>query len=276
MTRPRRAPEVRPSCLGPIEAHPREPCPIGIGRGWSGATPTSGKGLHRTLRNRAAMRVCHPGPVALQRSMTSAGKRSEINFRGFSDRGRPPFLIFARASISSVNSGNSLYSSALTTWASTRARSDFKERRDAFFLSVIGLPHAEDVTVRAARRVAHNDKASRQQPVTDDAPLAVSSSWCLRSLLTPAKISAASAQSSPRSASVFARLTGSDVIRTGYCIYNNNAGLAMIAPRAVCDLGSAERNLHRDVPVFGGERLRRSDASVKRPRISRSDGGCSS
>jgi hypothetical protein len=105
--------------------------------------------------------------------MTSAGKRSEINFRGFSDRGRPPFLIFARASISSVNSGNSLYSSAFTTWASTRARSDFKERRDACSLSFIGLPHAEDVTVRAARRVAHNDKASRQQPVADDALLAV-------------------------------------------------------------------------------------------------------
>ena len=70
--------------------------------------------LHRTLLSRSAMRVCHPGPVALQRSMTSAGRRREINLRGFSDRGRPPLLIFARASMSSVSSGSSLYSSGFT------------------------------------------------------------------------------------------------------------------------------------------------------------------
>src|SRR5262249_26577275 len=67
--------------------------------------------LPRTLLNRSPMRVCHPGPVALQRSMTSAGRRREINFRGFSETGRPPLWTRARASISSVNSGCSLYSS---------------------------------------------------------------------------------------------------------------------------------------------------------------------
>jgi len=82
-------------------------------------------------------------------------------------------LIFARASISSVNSGSSLYSSGVTKWASTRARSDFKERRDARFLSFIGLPHAEDVTIRATRGVTHNDNPTRQQAVADDALLAV-------------------------------------------------------------------------------------------------------
>jgi hypothetical protein len=61
------------------------------------------------------MRVCHPGPVAFHRAITSAGNRRDINLRGFVDTGLPPLLILARFNISSVNSGNSLYSRALIT-----------------------------------------------------------------------------------------------------------------------------------------------------------------
>jgi len=67
--------------------------------------------LHRTLLSRSAIRVCQPGPVAFQSSITSAGKRREINLRGFGESGLPPFFTFARASISSVSSGRSSYSS---------------------------------------------------------------------------------------------------------------------------------------------------------------------
>jgi hypothetical protein len=61
------------------------------------------------------MRVCQPGPVAFQRAITSAGKRNDINFRGFADTGLPPLLIFARFIIRSVNSGSSSYSRAFIT-----------------------------------------------------------------------------------------------------------------------------------------------------------------
>src|SRR5882672_9717893 len=70
--------------------------------------------LHRTLLRRSAKRVCQPGPVAFQRSITSAGRRSEISLRGFGDKGLPPLFTFARASMSSVSSGSSSYSSGLT------------------------------------------------------------------------------------------------------------------------------------------------------------------
>jgi hypothetical protein len=45
------------------------------------------------------------------------------------------------------------------TWASTLARSDFKERRDARLFTVIGFPHAEHVAYRRAPRCVpnHND-----------------------------------------------------------------------------------------------------------------------
>jgi hypothetical protein len=54
--------------------------------------------------------------------------------RGFAETGRPPFLTVARASISGVASGSSTYSRAFVTCASTRFRSDFKERCDGAFL----------------------------------------------------------------------------------------------------------------------------------------------
>ena len=38
------------------------------------------------------MRVCQPGPVARQRSMTSGVRREEIDLRGLADKGRPPFI----------------------------------------------------------------------------------------------------------------------------------------------------------------------------------------
>lgn len=69
----------------------------------------------RTFARRSAMRVCQPGPVAFHRAITSAGNRRDINLRGFVDTGLPPFLIFARFSICSVNSGSSSYSTAFTT-----------------------------------------------------------------------------------------------------------------------------------------------------------------
>jgi len=65
---------------------------------------------YRDLLSRSAIRVCHPGPVAFQRSITFAGSRREINFRGFAETGRPPFFNFARSSISVVRRGNSSYS----------------------------------------------------------------------------------------------------------------------------------------------------------------------
>ena len=94
--------------------------------------------LQRVLLRRSAMRVCQPGPVAFHRAMTSAGNRSDINFRGLAETGPPPFLSLARTSISSVTSGSSSYSLELTTCASTRARSDFKVRRDADRFTLIG------------------------------------------------------------------------------------------------------------------------------------------
>jgi len=43
------------------------------------------------------------------------------------------------------------------TCAATRDRSDPKERRDTRLLTVIGFPHAEDMAIRATRRVADDD-----------------------------------------------------------------------------------------------------------------------
>src|SRR5712691_4791809 len=118
------------------------------------------------------MRVCQPGPVAFQRAMTSAGSRSEMSFLGLSERGRPPFLTLARASMSDVSCGSSRYSLALTTFASTRARSDFKVRREAFLFAAIGFPHAENVATRTPRDVTTHDHACLETAVTDDAGFA--------------------------------------------------------------------------------------------------------
>lgn len=90
------------------------------------------------------MRVCQPGPVALQRAMTSAGRRIEMSFLGFGERGRPPLFTLARANMSDVSCGSSRNSAAPTACASTRARSDFKVRREAFLFAVIGFSHAEN------------------------------------------------------------------------------------------------------------------------------------
>jgi hypothetical protein len=82
-------------------------------------------------------------------------------------------LTLPRASMSSVNSGSSLYSCRRMTWASTRLRSEPKERRDARFLAVICFPHTENVAIRATRRVANDDDPSAQHTKTDDSRFAV-------------------------------------------------------------------------------------------------------
>jgi hypothetical protein len=92
--------------------------------------------------------------------MTVAGRRSVISLRGLGDLGRPPLLTTARASISSVSSGSSRYSLRRMTWESTFARFDPKVAREALFLTGIGFPHAEYVSVRAARRVTDDHHAS--------------------------------------------------------------------------------------------------------------------
>jgi hypothetical protein len=55
------------------------------------------------------------------------------------------------------------------TWASTRARSDFKERRDTRLFTVIGFPHAENVAHRRdPRRVPNHNDPTFQSAKTDD------------------------------------------------------------------------------------------------------------
>jgi hypothetical protein len=119
------------------------------------------------------MRVCQPGPVAFQRAMTSAGNRSDINLRGFIDTGLPPFLILARFNTGSVSSGSSSYSVAFTTCASTRAKSDFKERRDAALFAFIGFHHTKYMATCASRRRAHNNHPAFQIATTNYAGFAV-------------------------------------------------------------------------------------------------------
>lgn len=78
------------------------------------APPVERKAIRHLGATRAsfsAMRVCHPGPDARHLRMTSSGNRMEINFFGFRETGLPPLLTFPRASMSSVNSGSSSYSS---------------------------------------------------------------------------------------------------------------------------------------------------------------------
>jgi len=65
---------------------------------------------YRILLSRSAMRVCQPGPVALQRWMTSAGRRREMSCLGLDERGRPPLFTTARDKLRLVSEGNSLYS----------------------------------------------------------------------------------------------------------------------------------------------------------------------
>ena len=110
----------------------------------------------RTLLRRAAMRVCQPGPVAFQRSITSSGRRMEISFRGFVERGRPPFFTTARDKASSVSSGSSSYSCGRMECVSTLARSDFKVRRKTDFLTMVSLSHAENMARSASRRITYH------------------------------------------------------------------------------------------------------------------------
>ena len=126
-----------------------------------------------TLARRSAIRVCQPGPVDRQRCITSSGSRIEMSFRGFEERGRPPLLTLPRASMSSVSSGSSSYSFRRMTCASTRARSEPKERRDTRLFAVIGFPHAEDVAIRATRRVANDNNTTVEQTEADDAEFTV-------------------------------------------------------------------------------------------------------
>jgi hypothetical protein len=60
------------------------------------------------------------------------------------------------------------------TWASTRARSDFKERRDTRLFTFIGFPHAKHVAYRLATRCVpnHNDP-TLQTAKADDSRFAV-------------------------------------------------------------------------------------------------------
>src|SRR5450432_3748416 len=96
-----------------------------------------------------------------------------MSCRGFAERGRPPLLTVARASISSVSSGSSSYSGREMRCASTRARSDFEVRCETGLLTGIGLSHAEDVANRATRRVADNHHPAFQGAVANDSSLAI-------------------------------------------------------------------------------------------------------
>jgi hypothetical protein len=59
------------------------------------------------------------------------------------------------------------------TCASTRARSEPKERRDARFLAVICFPHAKDVAIRATRGVANHNDPTLEDTEADDSRFAV-------------------------------------------------------------------------------------------------------
>ena len=58
-------------------------------------------------------------------------------------------------------------------WASTLVRSDFKVRREASFLTIVGLPHAENVTGGGPRRVSDYDQSTSEQAIADDARFTV-------------------------------------------------------------------------------------------------------
>jgi len=119
------------------------------------------------------MRDCQPSPVPRKYSTTSELYRTDNNTFGVSDFGRPPLFTVARASMSSVSSGSSSYSAAPTRWASTLARSEPKERADAFDFACIAFPHAKDMAIRATRGVTHGHHAPGQQAKADDAGFAV-------------------------------------------------------------------------------------------------------
>jgi hypothetical protein len=169
------------------------------------------------------MRVCQPGPVAFHRAITSAGNRRDINLRGFGDTGLPPLLILARLNIFSVNSGNSLYSRALITWASTRARSDFKGRRDAPLFAFIGFPHAKNMTPRIAWRVTDYYHSAFQIPEANHAsfPMVLTSILNIQSHAGENLGGIFEVQPTIGQRLVPLRRIEGD-LHTGYCIYNNH------------------------------------------------------
>jgi hypothetical protein len=119
------------------------------------------------------MRVCHPGPVARHRSITSGGSRNEIACRGLGERGRPPLFTRALRSALSVSSGSSRYSCGRNTCASIFLRSDFKVRREARLFTGIGFRHAENVARRATRRVPDDHQTPGKPSITNNATFTV-------------------------------------------------------------------------------------------------------
>ena len=120
------------------------------------------------------MRDCQPGPVALQRSMTSTGRRMEMSFFGLADSGRPAFLTTARARASSVSSGNSLYSLGRITCASTLAKFDLKPPRDLFLFTLVCLSHAEYPPRIPSLRVPDYHEATIEEATTFSRPFKIS------------------------------------------------------------------------------------------------------
>ncbi len=59
------------------------------------------------------------------------------------------------------------------TCASTRARSEPDLRADAVLFAFIGFSHAEDVAIRATRRIPDHYQAALQKTVTNDAYFAI-------------------------------------------------------------------------------------------------------
>jgi tetratricopeptide (TPR) repeat protein len=76
-------------------------------------------------------------------------------------------------SISSVSSGNSLYSCGLIGCASTRAKSEPEVRREAILFTFIGLSHAEYVANCPTRRVPDDNHPAFQHAKADDSKFAV-------------------------------------------------------------------------------------------------------
>ena len=88
------------------------------------------------------------------------GRRNEISFFVSTSLGLPPLLTVALASISSVISGSSSYSCGAITCASTRFKSEPNLRADAVLFAFIGFPHAEDMAIRATRRVPNHHQVA--------------------------------------------------------------------------------------------------------------------
>ena len=83
------------------------------------------------------------------------------------------------------------------------------------------------MTINATRGVAHDDNATLQQAVADDAPFAVVPPSVLDLDCDTGKDQGRVYEVEARSASVLARLAGSKEIRMGYCIYSNPSDQAL-------------------------------------------------